>query len=142
MGSEMRRRLTRAQTRFIFVTIAALAPLFLILLSTTPVYAGGVVTNCSSVADLTSKLSGGGAVTFNCGANPPPIVFNTTIVITQNTTINGADVITLSGGNSTRLFNVNAGATLTLTRLNVVKGYANADGGAIFNAGALNIDSS
>src|SRR5262250_2429292 len=67
-----------------------------------PAQAAGVVPNCSSDADLISKLSGGGRVTFACG--PATIVLGSTQTINLNTTIDGSGKITLSGGGARRLF--------------------------------------
>src|SRR5205823_4827139 len=76
-----------------------------------PALAGGVVGNgtpgsCTDAA-FTSKLSGGGTVTFNCGSLPTIIVSEHTI--SANTTINGIGGIILSGNNHNRLFTVNSG---------------------------------
>ncbi len=116
----------------------ALALLFVMLLwllvaRALPSEAAGQVINCND-AGLTQALGGGGAVTFNCnGANAPAtLVLGTTKVITQNTTIDGGNVITLSGGGTTRLFQVNAGAALTLTHITLQDGSTPGDnGGAV-----------
>ena len=47
--------------------------------------------------------------------------------ITTITTIDGGNVITVSGANSSPVFQVNAGGTLTLTKLTITRGY-NASG--------------
>ena len=50
-----------------------------------------------------------------------------------NTTIVGADNITIRGSNASRIFVVNPGATLTLEHITVSDGNSgNSDGGAIF----------
>src|SRR5581483_9375161 len=78
-----------------------------------------------------------GTITFNCAS--PSIVLNGTALppITGNLTIDGGGKITISGNNSSRIFVVNGGATLTLDNLTLVKGFANADGGAIWSSGFL-----
>jgi hypothetical protein len=114
-----------------------------ILLPTFPVAASEQVTDCSSPADLISKMASGGTVSFNCGANPPPIVLTSAFIIAQNTTLDGGGSITLSGGNSTLLFVVSPNTTLTLTNITVVNGFdANTDGGAVINNGSLVISNS
>lgn len=80
--------------------------------------------------------SGGGALTFNCGAAPHTIAFAAQKSITANVAIDGAGLITLDGGNATRLFSVQPGARLTLSGLTISRGSA-AEGGAILNNGSL-----
>jgi hypothetical protein len=89
----------------------------------------------------TVQTTGGGTITFNCGAAPFAIVFSSQKTITANVTIDGANLATLSGGNSTRLFYVSPGVTLTLKNLTVSNGNSGAaDAGAIFSSGSLVID--
>jgi predicted outer membrane repeat protein len=106
-----------------------------------PARASGTVTDCSSDADLVSKLSGGGMVTFACGT--ATIVLSSTQTITTNTTIDGGGTITLSGDHARRLFVVNTGARLELDNLVIENGLAKAsDGGAIRNLDTLAINHS
>lgn len=97
----------------------------------------GTPGSCTEVA-LDSALAGGGLVDFNCGGSPVTITLTSQKTITVDTTINGADLVTLSGGNSTRLFMVNLGITLNLESLALTNGSA-APGGAIYNEGIVNI---
>ena len=48
--------------------------------------------------------------------------------------------LTLSGGNTTRHFQVQAGKTLTLRGLTLTGGRVTGEGGAVYNAGTLNLD--
>src|SRR3712207_5767368 len=80
--------------------------------------ADAVVTDCTSDVDLRQKLaamqsSGGGTLTFSCGPTPAGINLTGGVLppITQNTTLDGGDQITLSGMNLSRLLIVNGGAT-------------------------------
>jgi hypothetical protein len=104
-----------------------------------PLYAGGVVghgtpASCTESA-LDSALTGGGSVTFNCGNAPDVLKLTSEKVISASTSIDGAGLITLSGGRSTRLFNVQSGGTLTLTNLTLSDGNAgNSNGGAVLIA--------
>ena len=91
------------------VAIIALVA-FWILGTKRPLSAAGVVGNgtpgsCTESA-LNSALAGGGSVTFNCGANPKTITVTSQKTINADTTIDGGGLITLSGGNSTRIFNI------------------------------------
>ena len=102
--------------------------------------AAGVVgtgsgASCTEAA-LNQALSGGGAVTFNCGGGPVTIPITATKTITVSTTIDGAgQQVTLDGGGTTRLFlntYANAGsASLTLRNLTIRNGRAADFGGAI-----------
>jgi hypothetical protein len=56
--------------------------------------------------------------------------------------MDGGNLVALSGGNSSRVFVVNSGATLNLKRLTIQNGYSGpGDGGAIYSNGTLNVDS-
>jgi predicted outer membrane repeat protein len=100
----------------------------------------GTPGSCTEAA-LDAALTGGGTVTFNCGG-PATILLTSAKDILQNTTINGGDVITLTGNLATRLFRVGAPATsLTLSRITLDRAYySNGSGGAIWNAGVLTLD--
>ncbi len=87
---------------------------------------GGVVgtgtpASCTEAA-LVARLSGGGTITFNCGANPYTITLTTGKTITVNTTIDGGSKITLSGGGMVKIFLVDTGIRLTLRNVNLVDG--------------------
>ena len=100
---------------------------------------GGSVNTCT-LAALQTAMSGGGTVTFNCFGT---IVFTSTWVVTANTFLNGNGFnVTLSGGNVTDLFTVNAGAKLTLNRLTLQNGSNNTSGGCVRAFGDLDVISS
>jgi hypothetical protein len=100
---------------------------------------GGVVTNCSNDAELTTKLAGGGNITFNCGG-PKTIVFTTQKIITQPTTIDGGGVITFSGGGLTRTFFISTSGQLVVSNLVFYNSSAISDtGGAIYTMGVLTV---
>ena len=105
--------------------------------------AGGVVGSgtpgsCTQAA-LTTALTGGGTVTFNCGG-AATITITTPLTISQDTIIEGGGKIVLSGGLITRLFHVQA-AQASLTLNDIVLDRANStvsgDGGAILSVGTL-----
>lgn len=117
------------------------------------VQAAGVVGNgtpqsCTSQA-LANAMSGGGLVTFNCGAAPAIIIITQMgglVVGGQGVTIDGANKITLSGANSTRIFDVfSAGnflGSLTLQNITLSHGTVTGSevGGCIRNSdGVLNL---
>jgi hypothetical protein len=116
---------------------------FIILVSLAlpmPVRAAGTIGDgtpgtCNEGA-VDIALSGGGSVNFDCGPNPLTITFTSQKTITINTTIDGNNLITLSGGNMVGIFMVNFGSTLTLKNLNLANGSAS-QGGAINNDGTV-----
>ena len=117
-----------------------LVSLVLALLNTAPAYAGGVVGDgtagsCTEAA-FNTALSGGGAITFNCGG-PATITFTTFKEISADTIIDGGGVITLSGSN-VFLFQVFFDTSLTLQNITLANGSASA-AGAIETFGATHI---
>ena len=106
--------------------------------------ANEVVTDCSNETQLRTRLtamqsSGGGTLTFACGTATIVLTAGQLPNITKTTIIDGDGKVTLSGGNSFRLFTVNVGAALTLKNLTVTRGFYDGDGGAIRNDGTLTI---
>lgn len=94
------------------------------------VVGSGTPGSCTEAA-LDAALNGGGTVIFNCGSSPHTIILTSQKSINDDTTIEGGNLIILSGANSTRLFDV--GAVLTLRDIVLANGYFNGDGGAIRN---------
>jgi predicted outer membrane repeat protein len=107
-----------------------------------PAWAAGVVGNgapgsCTAAA-LEAAVTGGGNVTFNCPAGESTIQLSSQLRILVNTTIDGGGTIVLSGGDSTRLFEVLANVRLTVRRLTLRNGQSTEEnGGAILSRGAL-----
>lgn len=119
-----------------FATISALAAA--LLLGNSPVAASGTVTSCGSDSQLSSRLGGGGTITFNCGTKT--ILLGSGKTITHDTVIDGGGKITFSGGGTLQLFHVNGGVTLTLKNIVLKNGHSSGNGGAIENDGTLNLD--
>ena len=92
----------------------------------------GHPADCTQTA-LFAALDLGGVITFNCGAAPTDILFTTARTITATTSLNGGDLITLSGNNATRLFDVVSGFSLTLSHITLSNAKVVDDGGAIVN---------
>ncbi len=91
----------------------------------------GTPGSCTEAA-LNTALSGGGSVSFNCGGSHT-ITLTSQKTINSSTTIDGGGQITLSGGGSTRLFNLQNGASLTLQNITLQNGDSgSSDGGAIY----------
>lgn len=107
------------------------------------VQAAGVVGDGSPIscteAALDAALAGGGAVTFNCGG-PKTILLLNAKNITQPTSVDGNDQITLTGGLTTRLFRVDAAGSLALSHIVLDSAFNNGgSGGAIWSAGPLTL---
>ena len=90
--------------------------------------AAGVVTNCTDQA-FRSAIAGGGAINFTGTCS---ITLTGSVSIVANTTIDtGGNIVTLSGGDSVRLFTVASNINLALTGLTLSNGRST-NGGAIF----------
>jgi predicted outer membrane repeat protein len=119
--------------------VIGLATLALAALAGPPAaLAAGVVTTCDET-HLDTALSGGGLVTFNCGA--ATITVTITKDISAATTIDGGGLITLSGGNSVGVFSVEPGVNFTVQNLTVANG-SGFFGGIINNGGTLTVTNS
>ncbi len=99
----------------------------------------GTPASCTQTA-LVTAITGGGLVTFNCGASPATITISTTLDITSiDVTIDGGNLITLQG-NNVRIIRQrtwgSTASTLTLQNITLSNGKAsgsndNANGAAI-----------
>ncbi len=98
------------------------------------VVGNGSAASCKQTAfdnALAAAQSGGGTITFNCGLATIP--FSSQKVITSHVVIDGGGLITLSGGDATRLFRVQNGRSLTLRNIILTDGFSGNDyGGAIY----------
>ena len=108
---------------------AAVAPLGAAVVGT------GTAGSCTESA-LDTALASAGTITFDCGGGPVTITFTSTKTITDATTIDGANLVTLSGGGTVKLFDVTGGG-LTIENLAVVDGHDTAS-----DIGAAAIDAS
>ena len=111
-----------------------------------PAAADVVITDCASSQGLSDALNGpSGRISFSCGLTPVSIFliqaggFN--VLSGSAFTIDGGNLVTLSGGDANRLFWVQSGAALTLTNITLSHGNAasgtglDLQGGAILNDG-------
>jgi hypothetical protein len=101
------------------------------------------------IADINAANQAGGSNTITLAANTTSDLLPATgvtangrdmlpvIAANDNLTIVGKGGNTISGDNSGRLFNVAAGATLTLSNLTLSNGFALGGGGAIYNQGTV-----
>lgn len=103
------------------------------------VVGGGDPAACTELA-LRTEFANGGEITFDCGG-PATIRLTQPLVASGDVTLWGEGLITLDGQRQTRLFEVPAGAGLTLNALTLANGYtspaeAPAGGGALRNQGS------
>ena len=131
--------------------LAALArffqPVVLSLISAllpAPVLAGSTVVgtgtpaSCTEAAlDAAVTVANGsfGIVTFNCGAAPKVIVLSHERALANGVIVDGGNLVTLSGGNFTRIFQLFQGSAVEIRNLQLVNGSA-AGGGAILSVGS------
>ncbi len=111
-------------------------------LSTSTAYAAGVVGTGSPAScegnDLQTALTDGGLVTFNCGSAPYVLPSNT-YLIQDDTTLDGANLITLDGKDLLQHFIVDDGATLNLYDIILLDGDSSQGGCISINtSGILN----
>jgi predicted outer membrane repeat protein len=110
--------------------------LLVMLFSAVSVQAAGVVgsgtpESCTEIAldeALAQTMATGGTLTFDCGAAPHIITVTSPKYITDTITIDGGNLITLSGGGKTTVIELdNNLPLLTLQNLTIADGYAERD---------------
>jgi hypothetical protein len=119
----------------------------------TNVVGDGTPASCTEGA-FEEAIAAGGVVTFNCGPSPYRLVLSSTKSITQDTVIDGGNLVTLDGGGHVRqlLLNTNnfvaTTPTLTLQNITLANGHGTDDagtgaptgGGAVYRyGGTLNV---
>lgn len=67
---------------------------------------GNGMAGSVSTADIQNALTAGGTIRFNVGAAPTTINLTSTLVANRATVIDGAGVVTLSGGNARRILSI------------------------------------
>jgi len=94
--------------------------------------------SCTESA-LAGCLPGGGSfdgtTTFNCGLAPKTITLTSTKTISNDTTINGGSMITISGGNSVGVFSVSTGVKFTVQNVTIANGQSGVSGAGIDSIG-------
>jgi large repetitive protein len=101
-----------------------------------------IVTACAGDAITFSNTTAGGAVNFSDGSLHTITLTSGELGISQNLTITGpgANLLTLSGNNASRVINIQSG-TATISNLKVSGGAVTGgnNGGGVLNAGTLNL---
>lgn len=105
-----------------------------------PLTVDAAAYNCTE-AGLDAALATGGDATFNC-SGPTTITIGAMKTVAHDAHLDGGNLLTISGGDTTRIFSVTVGISLTLENMTLSHGHAtNGAGGAIFNQGSLTIAS-
>jgi predicted outer membrane repeat protein len=97
----------------------------------------GTPESCTEAA-LDVALSGGGAVSFDCGSAQHTIVVTSVKDILSDTVIDGGGTITLGGANTTAFFRIDVGVVATIEGITLTRGFGTF--GAIENSGILTIN--
>ena len=114
----------------------------------TTIIGDGSAASCTEAA-LRTAIAAGGIITFHCGAAPVTITVTSEIAVNKDTTIDGGNTITLSGGGTSRILHITsawnvATPLLTVQNLTFTGGYTtdvtnthstSKGGGAIFEDG-------
>jgi|GEM_PF-2283354 len=105
-----------------------------------------VTSNAESGAGSLSQAIGfvcaGGTITFDLSQFTSPITLTSQLGISKNLTIQGpgANLLTISGNHTTRVFNIRKGVTVNISGLTIAQGsVTNANGGGILNDGTLTL---
>ena len=98
----------------------------------------GTASSCTESA-LRTAVTTGGRIAFACGSADKTITLSRVIQYVKDVDLAGAGRITISGGNTTRVFLGSSGATLTLRDLTIRDGFFNAatSGGERQGAGGI-----
>ncbi len=103
------------------------------------------VSDCSApsgapgrLVEIIAAAAAGDTVVFACSGT---ITLTATIPIVKNLDLDGAgQSVTISGGNTVRVFTVIAGVTFKLQNLTVANGAASgSNGGGVYNSGAMDV---
>lgn len=116
-------------------------PNFMLDCSVTTVVTTAADSGADSLRQAIADACPGGTITFDASLNGQTITLTSgELVINRNLTITGpgANLLAVSGNNASRVFNIGAGATVTLQRFTVSNG-RDADAGGIRNAGVLTV---
>lgn len=94
------------------------APALVDVSTPTTVVGTGTPESCTAAA-LAAAADVGGVVVFDCGAAPTTITVASPIVFTKETVLDGAGLVTLSGGGASRILYLDSGYDQTTPRLTV-----------------------
>jgi hypothetical protein len=78
----------------------------------------GTAASCTAAA-LQAAAAGGGKIVFSCGGAPVTIAITTTITFAKETVLDGGGMVTLDGGNTTRILYLDSDYNTKTPRLTV-----------------------
>jgi predicted outer membrane repeat protein len=99
-------------------------------------------SGAGSLRDALAIAAPGDVVTFSAAVSGMIVLTSGELVINKALVIDGpgADALTVSGNNASRVISITPGVAVTITGLEIANGNsAGQDGGGIFNAGALTL---
>ncbi len=97
-----------------------------------------------SLRDVIATAAANDTVYFDSSLTTGVITLNSTLVINNSLTVIGfpeATMLSLSGGFTVRILDINSGVSLKLKYLNLTRGAGVNEGSAILNAGTVRLDS-
>ena len=116
--------------------------------SDAPIIVGrGTAASCTQVTlqpalDI-ARSSGGGTIRFRCGPSPVVIALTATLIVPDNTAIDGGGLITLDGSDVVPIVSVERNTSVSMKSLTFKHGRSTGDfpaAGAVRNEGRLAID--
>lgn len=86
----------------------------------------GTAASCAfdALEQVVGAAAGGDTITFSCGSVPHTIIVTKTLKIEKNLTIDGGNLITLSGGGTRRIILVDNRSSFTVQNIDFIDGYA------------------
>src|SRR5688572_8708771 len=89
----------------------------------------GTAASCTEAA-FDAALAAGGEIVFNCGG-PTTIQLSSEKIIAKNTSIDGSNLVTLSGQGARRIFKTNNHIAFSVKNMTLADGFTTGQGGAI-----------
>jgi len=119
--------------------VAGLLAAIVLPLSVLPTLAFAVGQPCTE-AGLDAAVAAGGTNTFSCVGATTITITSSKSISAANLVLDGGGLLTISGGNSLRIFTVNGGASATFQNMAINNGYlASGNGAGILNFGTTTI---
>lgn len=115
------------------------AVMLILTLALAPTSALAAVQACTE-AGLDAAIAAGGTNTFSCAGATTIAVSATKSISIANLVLDGGGLLTISGSNTRRIFQVNAGSAVTFQNLTISGGFlASGNGAGILNFGTATI---
>jgi len=93
------------------------------IVSPTSVVGNGTAASCTQAA-LQAALNVGGQIVCDCGPDPKVILLSTSLTVSQNTVLDGGNLLTLDGNQQVRIIYKNNGVDFTIQRTRLINGLA------------------